>query len=252
MKLILVFALCLPFICFAQVNESDTVKIKADVSLTGLYQSGNVQTVIFRANSNLAVRPWKKWVYKTKNSYVYQEFGKSKADEDVLSLNFLYFNPDRRLYPQVLGFFSTNFRRKIDQRYLVGGGLTYQVWQEKHNWLKLSLTSEYEHTDFDALTFNKSEYNGSSTINTMRATLWVNGKHYLFNKKVILGHESYVQPSLKYSNNFRWQTDLSLELPLWKYINFKVNYLHTVESIVIEGQQQEDSVLSFGFTIKSY
>ncbi|WP_297800066.1 DUF481 domain-containing protein, partial [uncultured Polaribacter sp.] len=70
--------------------------------------------------------------------------------------------------------------------------------------------------------------------------------------KVIVNHELYFQPSLGHSNNFRWQADIGLELPLWKFLNFKINYLHSRESIVIENQKQEDSMLSFGFTLKSY
>ena len=74
----------------------------------------------------------------------------------------------------------------------------------------------------------------------------------MFKNKVIFTHESYFQPSLEKSNNYRWQADLALELPVWKFLNFKINYLHTFESIVIENQKGEDKFLTFGFTLKSY
>jgi hypothetical protein len=54
------------------------------------------------------------------------------------------------------------------------------------------------------------------------------------------------------SNNFRWQADVSLELPLWNFLNFKINYIHSFENIVIENQKQEDNFLTFGFTLKTY
>ncbi len=236
----------------AQINESDTLKLKANLSLTGFWQAGNVETLIFRAKSDLSVKPWKKWVFKTNNSYVYQEFGKEKADEDFLSLNFLYFNPERKFYPLALGFISTNFRREIDVRYLFGAGVTYQVLNKNKNWLKFSITGEYEQTNFSETDFNISEYDGSKSINTLRGTIWVNGKYHLFKNKLILTHESYVQPSLEQSNNYRWRADLGLELPVWKFLNFKINYLHTFESIVIEGQKRQDKFLTLGFTLKSY
>ncbi len=242
-----------PIFLSAQINESDTLNFKASLSLTGFWQGGNVETLIFRAKSNLSFKPWKKWVFKTQNSYVYQEFGKEKADEDILSLNFLYFNPEKKLYPLVLGFISTNFRREIDLRYLVGAGLTYQILSdEKKNWLKTSLTFEYEETDFNKTNFNRSRYNGNRSISTLRGTIWLNGKYHLFKNKVVLTHESYFQPSLEESDNYRWQADFGLELPIWKFLNFKINYLNTFESIVIENQKQEDRFLTFGFTIKSY
>ena len=252
MKKILYYFLFLPIFLSAQINESDTLNLKANLSLTGFYQGGNVETLIFRAKSDLSFKPLKKWVFKTKNSYVYQEFGKEKADEDILSLNFLYFNPERKIYPLLLGFVSTNFRREINLRYLLGAGVTYQILNKKNNWLKLAISSEYEHTDFGKGNFNLSEYNGNKSLNTFRGTIWVNGKYHLFKKKVIVNHEFYFQPSLEQSNNFRWQADAGLELPIWEFLNFKINYLHTFESVVIENQKREDNILTFGFTLKSY
>lgn len=252
MKKLIYTLLLFPYLLLAQINESDTLSFKANLSLTGFYQGGNVETLIFRAKSDLSFKPLKKWVFKTQNSYVYQEFGKQKADEDILSLNFLYLNPERKIYPLLLGFFSTNFRREIEMRYLVGGGVTYQIINKKENWLKIALSSEYESTLFNESNFNITEYNGNNTINTYRGTIWVNGKYHLFKKKMIITHEFYYQPSLEKSNNYRWQADVGLELPIWKYLNFKINYIHTNESIVIANQKQEDAFLTFGFTIKSY
>lgn len=242
----------IPYFLLAQLNESDTLNVKASLSLTGFYQEGNVETLIFRGRSDISVRPWKKWVFKTTNSYVYQEFGKVKADEDILSLNFLYFNPDRRIYPLLLGFISTNFRREIDIRYLIGAGATFQLIERGSSWLKLSLTGEYEETDFKRADFNRMKFNGDRSIQTLRSTIWINGRYTLLAKRVILTHESYFQPSLKNSENYRWQVDVGIELPVWKILNFKINYLNTFESIVILNQKQEDRFLTFGLTLKNF
>ncbi|MEO1652518.1 MAG: DUF481 domain-containing protein, partial [Bacteroidota bacterium] len=151
-----------------------------------------------------------------------------------------------------LGFVSTNFRREIELRYLLGLGATFQILNTKKNWLKCSLTTELERTRFGQTDFNRSEFDGKESIRTFRATLWINGKYHLFDKRLIISHESYFQPSLQQGNNFRWQADLTLELPIWKFLNFRINYLHTFESVVIEGQEQEDQFLTVGFTLKSY
>ncbi len=252
MKKIIYVLLFLPLVLSGQINESDSLKVKANLSITGFWQGGNVETVIFRAKSDFSFKPLKNLVFKTQNSYVYQEFGKEKADEDILSLNFLYLNPDRKIYPLVLGFVSTNFRREIDLRYLVGGGVTFKILDEKAHWLKFSLTSEYEHTHFEKTDFNRSEYDGSKSINTLRGTIWINGRYEIFKNKLILSHESYYQPSLEEGNNYRWQADFGLEVPVWKFLNIKINYLHVFESIVQESQAQDDRYLTLGFTIKNY
>jgi len=153
-------------------------------------------------------------VFKNKNSYIYQEFEKEKADEDILSLNFLYLNPERKVYPFVLGFVNNNFRREIDLRFLFWAGATFQVLNKEDKWLKFSISSEYERTNIFETDFNYSEYDGQESINKIRRTFWVNGKYRLFKNRMILTHESYFQPSLEKSNNFRWQADVGLELTI--------------------------------------
>lgn len=252
MKHFILLVFLFPFALLAQTNESDSIKTEAGLSLTGIYQGGNVQTVIFRAKSELSFTTFNNWVLKTVNSYVYQEFGGVKADEDFLSLNFLYFQPKKKIYPQLIGIATTNFRREIQLRYLLGTGVTFQLLEKNDAWLKMSISSEYEETEFISSLFNQEAYNGSNEINTFRATIWVNGKYKFYDKRITFRHESYIQPSLSQLNNYRWQTDLGLEISLTKRFNFKVNYLSTFESIVIEGQEQNDRLLTFGFSVKSY
>ena len=235
-----------------QVTEEDTMTFKASLSVSGFYQGGNVQTWIFRTVSDVSYRPWRKWVYNTKNSFVYQAFGREKADQDFLSLNFLYFNPEKKVYPQVIGIASTNFRRRIGLRYLMGVGVTYQVINEKDTWLKFSVSSEYERTNFSETNFNIQEYDGAETINTFRGTIWINGRHQVLDQKIILKHESYIQPSLLRRDNYRWRADLGVEFPFWKFVSFTVNYIHTLESIVVENQSRQDQLLTFGLTLKNF
>ena len=203
MKKIFFCLLLLPFWVAAQENEADSLKTKASLSITGFWQDGNVQTFIFRTSSDIRFKSTNKWDFRTKNSYVYQAFGGTKADEDILSLNFLSFNNEKKFHPIMLGFISTNFRREIEVRYLLGLGITYQIYRKEEDFLKFSLTSEFEQTNFNKTEFNIEEYNGSETIDTYRSTIWISGKYHLFDKKVILRHESFYQPSLGRSNNYR-------------------------------------------------
>jgi hypothetical protein len=248
----IVLLLYFPFALIAQNTKEDSLNWKANLSLTGFFQAGNVETLIFRAQSNLSIDIGSNLVYDSRNSYVYQEFGQVKADEDILSLNFIRFKSDRKISPLVLAFVSTNFRREIDLRTLFGTGVTVKLLEDKKNSLKLSITSEYEQTSFGTQTFNRGMYNGSSSINTFRGTLWVSGKYKVFDNKVILSHESYYQPSLEEGNNYRWQADLGVEFPVSKVFSFKMNYLQTFESIVIANQKEEDRFLTFGLTIKNF
>ena len=237
---------------FAQVKDKDSIKLRMDLSLTGFWQGGNVETLIFRAANKFDYQFAKNVKFRSQNSYVLQEFGRVKADEDILSLNFVNINTHKRLHPLALAFFSTNFRRKIDYRYIVGGGLSYQLLKKKKHNIIMSLTGEYEHTDFETTDFKIDDYDGYTAINTWRSTLWFQGEHQLFSGKMIFKHEFYFQPSLQDSDNFRWRGDVSLELPIWDFLNFKINYYRTYESVVVEPQLPMDEFLTFGFTIKNY
>jgi hypothetical protein len=236
----------------ANAQLDDTLKFKGSLALTGIYQTGNIETIIFRAKGDVSIRPWENWEFNTRNSYLYQAFDLDKADEDITSLNFLYYNPEGRYSPVIIGILSSNFRREIELRSIVGAGLNYHILHKKENKLQLALSTEYESTRFARDTFNIAKYDDFEHIRTWRGTFWINGKYYLFKKKTVLSHECYVQPSILDGDNYRWQADVAVEFPLIKYLNFKVNYLHTFESIVVEGQDRQDIFLTFGFTLKSY
>ena len=249
---IFVWLVLLPVWVFAQSNDKDSLIWKANLDVTGFLQSGNVDAWIFRSVLDVEVKPTKALVYRTKNSYLYQAFGKEKADQDLLSLNFLNIAPEGRFSPLLLGFFSSNFRRQIDLRYLVGAGVTYQAYKKDKNFLKMALSSEYERTNFNTRDFNVSEYDGQETIETVRMTFWANGKYYLLDDQLVFRHESFFQPSVESGDNFRWQVDVGLEVPLKKYLSFRFSYLLTHESIVVEGQDREDRFLSFGVSLKNF
>jgi hypothetical protein len=252
MRLFLFILTVLPILSYGQVKESDTLKLKARLSVTGLFQEGNVQTTIFRTKTEFQYKPLKDLIYQNTSSYIYQAFGGVKADEDILSLNFLTYKPENRIYPFALTFISTNFRREIGVRYLMGGGLTADFLKKKKSTLKLSLSSEVERTRFSNTNFNQNQYDGKAQVNTLRGTVWLYGRHSLFNDKVILFHESYVQPSLLEKENFRWRGELGMEFPVFKHLSFQVDYWHTFESLVITGQEQADRFLTFGVVLRSY
>ena len=74
-------------------------------------------------------------------------------------------------------------------RTIYGAGFSYQIINENNNdnkdWLKMSVTGEYEHTKFARADFNEIEYNSSRYINTLKSTFWMSGKYHLFKKKIL-------------------------------------------------------------------
>lgn len=248
-----IFAIAIAGLVFArpataQINESDTVKLQARVSVTGNYQKGNVEVFTLRGRADFSVSPLKDFVFKTQNASLYQEFYGRKADNDIFSRNYFYFKPQQKIYPFAMIYFSANYRRKVDNRFFAGPGATLQVINKKENVLKVSGSVVYEHTLFNANAFNYSEFDSSSTINLWRGTAYIGGWNYLFDKHLRLWYDGFWQPAFNNANNYRTQFDIGLDFPVWKGLSFTTVYTYTHENVVVKSVKQDDRILSFGLS----
>lgn len=250
MKLIYrLFLLCLiASPALAQLNESDTTRLQLRASLTGNFQQGNVEVTTVRGKLDLVTSPVRSWVFKSQNSSLYQSFYSTKADNDLFSRNYLYYHPERQIYPFAIAYVSTNYRRKIDLRYFAGAGATLQLISKPKHVLKLSAGAVYENTRFSADTYNEARYNGSQTIDLWRVTAWLGGWHYLLDNHLRLYYDAYYQPAFSDANNYRWQYDIGFDFPIWRGLAFNALYTYTHENVVVTKIQPDDKILTVGLS----
>lgn len=232
----------------AQLNESDTILLQHFSSLTGNIQTGNFKAFTLRARLDATLAPNNTFALKTQNAYRYQTFYGKKVDNEFSNRNFIYLYQHRRLYPFAMAFLSGNFRRKIDFRYFTGAGVTWQVIHQPMHVLKFSASGVYESTHFSEVTYNFPEYNGTDRLNTWRATFRVFGKHAMMRKKLRLNYEAFVQPSLEKQNNYRWHTEVGLDLPIWKGLSINALFMYDHENVTINSVKQNDLIASFGIS----
>ncbi len=250
----LFWAIGLGFLCvkpaFAQINESDTAKFQVRASVNGNYQKGNVDILVIRSRLDVLFAPQKEWVFKSQNNSLYQAFYNKKADNDVFSRNYIYFRPNRKVYPFAIGYISTNFRRKIDKRYFVGLGGTVRLINSKNNAIKASLSTVYEQTSFTESVFNDNYYNGNNKISLWRGTAYISGAHALFGQRFRLYYDAYWQPALSSDNknNYRTQFDIGFDVPIWKGLSLNALYTFTHEQVVVQKIQNDDKILAFGLS----
>lgn len=230
----------------AQLNESDTVKFQLRTSLTGNYQQGNVNILTIRSRIDFTYSPAKVFVFKSQNSSLYQEFSSKKADNDIFSRNFIYYKPQKRIYPFGIAYISTNYRRKIDTRLFAGAGITYQLLNKTYHVIKLSANAVYETSTLKGTVYNYSKYNGSNKINLWRGTLFMGGWNYLLKNHLRFYYDAYWQPAFNDNNNYRTQFDVGIDFPVWKGLNFTALYTFTHENVTIINIKQEDKILTFG------
>lgn len=117
---------------FAQLNESDTIKFQLRASVTGNYQQGNVEVLNIKSKIEFSFSLVESWVVKSQNSSLYQAFYSVEANNDIFSRNYIYYKPQRKIYPFAIAYISSNFRRKIDNRSFFGTGITWQVFNKKN------------------------------------------------------------------------------------------------------------------------
>ncbi|GAB4025231.1 hypothetical protein GCM10028809_04870 [Spirosoma gilvum] len=230
------------------MNESDTARLQVRASLTGNFQQGNVEVTTLRGKLDLVTSPVRSWVFKSQNSSLYQSFYSTKADNDLFSRNYLYYHPERRVYPFAIAYVSTNYRRKIDLRYFAGAGGTLQLINTPRNVLKVSAGAVFEKTRFTATTYNEIRYNGSQAIDLWRGTAWLGGWHYLLDNHLRLYYDAYYQPAFSDAANYRWQFDFGFDFPIWRGLAFNALYTYTHENVVVTQVQPDDKLLTVGLS----
>lgn len=230
----------------AQLNESDSVSWQVKASLTGTVLDGNIaRTLLLNRIELINANPT--WGLSTRNDYQYGRTFKQLSENDIISYNFVYYRPLSGVYPYIMGLVETNLRRKIDFRYQVGPGASWNIIQNRSHVVKLSITATFESTSFNGSAFDESIYDGANTIETWRATGRIFARHQLANK-VRVGYEFWWQQSLEEEINYRYHAEAALEIPFTKTLAFRSSVRYSFENIVLAGLKPFDLLWTYGLS----
>jgi hypothetical protein len=230
----------------AQLNESDTTRFQLRISAGGNFQKGNVEVMTIKSRLDFTCTPVNNFIIKSQNNSLYQSFYGRKADNDIFSRNYLYYQPQRKVYPFGIAYISTNFRRQIDLRVFAGAGLTWQIINRSAVVVKLAASAVYETTRFKSSVYNFSEYNGDDRINLWRGTIYAGGWIYLLKNKVRIYYDGYWQQAFSNGQNYRSQLDIGVDIPVWKGLSFNAMYVFTHENVTVLNIKQNDRIITFG------
>ncbi len=145
----------------------------------------------------------------------------------------------RKTYVFGLAALETSNLRRIDLRQMVGAGVGYRVVKTKSHDLSLTDALLYESTNF----FEKA------TVSTIRNSFRIKGKHSFLSDKFRFNHLTFIQPALNDLSNLRWNTILSAELPLNKWVTLRTSFENSYESVVEVGRKRNDSRITFGISV---
>ena len=261
---LLIFFLSLPCILIAQPTTTDSLKVQQADSLLGEtkiaapkgrpsivfdslqyrftgdgnFTRGNVtrSLVVLRAEIDyhgpvvsLSTHP--RFSYGRQNGV--------QAERDTYLDLFLDIYKQKKVYGFALATLETSNLRGITLRQLAGAGIGVRLAQQKDHTLSITNAIIYESTDFRE----------RATISTQRNSTRLKGKHSFLQNRIRLNHLTFLQPSLSDVSNVRWNTLISLELPLSKWFALRAGFENTYESVVAENRQRNDSRATFGFSI---
>ncbi len=145
----------------------------------------------------------------------------------------------RKTYVFGLGTLETSNLRGITLRAMAGAGIGYRVVSTSKNRLLLTNAIVHESTNFREL----------PTKSVQRNSFRVKGKHSFAKDRFRINHITFVQPAITDFSNFRWNTVISLEFPVNKWVVLRTSYENSYESVVEASRKRDDSRLTFGVSI---
>lgn len=241
-----IFFLLFAFASQAQINEQDTLSLAIQVQVGGSHQKGNVELSRVTGRVELLKQVGGQLVLKSQNSYLFQKIVGRKADENIESRNFLYYNPQSRLYPYAIFFLSTNYRRDVDLRYFGGLGATYQLLRTPRHNLKLSGNGLYEKSFYTNDLYNKGEFDGNSMLEAFWYSAYLSGFHKVGKQGLRLVYEVYWQQSVSNAGQFRFHVATGLDINVMKGLGIQSRYNFSYENVVALGNSTEDTLWTWG------
>lgn len=143
-----------------------------------------------------------------------------------------------KLYGFALGTLEASNLRNIQVRRMAGVGVGYRLLDREHHSLVFTNAINSEYTGF---TLREAIY-------VVRNSARLKGKHSFFSDRLRLNHVTFVQPALNLPN-LRWNTLISIELPLNKWVTVRTTFENAYESAVEAGRKNNDTRVTFGLAI---
>ncbi|MBF9255099.1 DUF481 domain-containing protein [Pontibacter sp. 172403-2] len=161
------------------------------------------------------------------------------AERDTYVDLFIDVFKKRKTYVFGLATVEISHLRGIDLRQLAGAGVGYRLLQTERNMLTLT----------DAIIHESTNFAERPTLVTQRNSFRVKGSHKFLDDRIRFAHVTFVQPSLRDFSNLRWNTLLSLEMPLTSWVSIRTSFANTYESEVEATRRHNDSQITFGVAL---
>ncbi len=222
----------------AQKNHHDW---GGSLAAEAIVQTGNVETQFFTLRGDVSTLDSVVEV-GFHGEFAYGEQDAIKNQQLLLGATTVDFWPETVLSPFVLGTAETNFQRQIDLRWQTGGGLKWLFWHDTTNEVSLSAAALFDATEYEPTA-------NLDPVRTGRGSFRLKGRHILLNTYLVITHTTFFQPSLSSSEDFRWNTLVTFDVPLSSVVSLRTSISNTFENIVPPDKKKHDAKLLFGLKV---
>ncbi|XZF16006.1 DUF481 domain-containing protein [Chitinophagaceae bacterium MMS25-I14] len=226
-------------VCYGQF--SDSTQYYTGLISTGSYNKTNTSSAyLFTNRLNAGIK--KKTVeLNFNNTWIYGTQDRSLTNNDFNSL----FNCNvYRLFPHAyywgLATYNTSISLKINSQYQAGGGLAYNIIDQKKIKLNVSDGLIYENSDVYLRDTTRDVYNTGR--NSLRLTLRCDTGIFKLNTT------AFLQNSLWMKNDYIVKVDASLSIRVIKWLSFTVAYSYNR----FNRTGKENTLLTYGLTLEHY
>ena len=217
---------------------------KYKIVLDGTLMTGNVERKLGVFRAEMAhIDSVFEFAMSPRVAYGEQD-GKLAEREYYTDLTAILF-PKNKVYMLSFGILEQSNLRAIQFRSQIGGGIGFHIFQKPNNALSVTNVIIHEKTDFQDDTKKQ-------TIELARNSTRLKGKHTLIPKKLVFSHVTFMQPSITDIKNLRWNTLLTLEVPITSIIRFRITYERFYESVVVNNRKNSDTRLVVGFALANF
>lgn len=234
----------------AQLSESDSLKRAFLINATGNLSYGNVDRQFLLSNLQYVHRIGDSWAFKTQNSHRFGRSSKSVVANDLLALNYLYYKPRNKFYPYAVVFLEKSRRKKIDDRWIGGVGVTMQAVRSEKSLIKLSLTGFYESTDYEENEFEELGLRSTTVISMPKVAFRIFGRHDLEGIPLQFYYVGRVFRSLSDLGDYRTNLSFGIDFSVTSALAFTTRANFTNEDIIVSEQEANDLLITYGLRIK--
>lgn len=234
-----------------KAQAPDTARIKIEIGLTGNIQTGNFERLQFinQLNASFDTKT-RNWNIHTRHLYLYQSVFGNQSQDDYLTRNFLTYRINQQWDVFGAFFLEKYLIKRIDLHTQFGIGTRWAVIKKPRSLIQIGLMASYSNKVYVAANFEDFDNKGADTIEAFMISPILNSRLVLVPERLFFNLLFWYQQDVAEIQNWRFNLETALLMPVYKGLNLKVSFNNFYENINLVGVQANDTFLTYGVSYR--